>query len=154
MSSPLTRRPAPAVIPAINIYAKQKKDDIVDVIFDEGAVLELSDIISDFIADMFNHLPTLFTVPQLKCVCSKVRQLSTNALVETVLTKLKYKPCQNQAQLRDLSEFMERIRKEKLFKPKITFNPLPKISTEKDLKEKEIVDKIEDIEEDDESDTK
>jgi hypothetical protein len=42
----------------------------------------------------------------------------------------------------------------KLFKPKVTFNPLPKISTEKDLKEKEIVDKIEDIEEDDESDTK
>jgi hypothetical protein len=71
-----------------------------------------------------------------------------------VLTKLKYKPCQNQAQLRDLSESMERIRKEKLFKPKITFNPLPKFSTEKDLKEKEIVDKIEDIEEDNESDTK
>jgi hypothetical protein len=36
--------------------------------------------------------------------------------VETVLTKLKYKPCQNQAQLRDLSESMERIRKEKLVK--------------------------------------
>jgi hypothetical protein len=138
----------------INIYAKQKKDDIIDVIFDEGAALELSDIISDFIADRFNHLPTLFTVPQLKCVCSKIRQLSTNALVETVLTKLKYKPCQNQAQLRDLSESMERIRKEKLFKPKVTFNLLPKISTEKDLKEKEIVDKIEDIEEDDEIDTK
>jgi hypothetical protein len=31
---------------------------------------------------------------------------------------------------------------------------LPKISIEKDLKEKEIVDKIEGIEEDDESDTK
>jgi hypothetical protein len=43
---------------------------------------------------------------------------------------------------------MERIRKEKLFKLKINFNPLPKISTEKDLKEKEIVDNIEDIEED------
>jgi hypothetical protein len=57
-------------------------------------------------------------------------------------------------QLRDLSESMERIRKEKLFKPKITFNPLPKISTEKDLKEKEIVDKIEDIEEDDDVEEK
>jgi hypothetical protein len=46
---------------------------------------------------------------------------------------------------------MERIRKEKFSKPRITFNPLPKISTEKDLKEKDIVDKIED---DEESDTK
>jgi hypothetical protein len=149
MSSPLTRRPAPVQVPAINIYAKQKKDDVVDVIFDESAALELSDIISDFIADRFNHLPTLFTVPQLKCFCSQVRQLSTNALEETVLTKHKYKPCQNQAQLRDLSESMERIRKEKFSKPRITFNPLPKISTEKDLKEKEIIDKIKDIEEDD-----
>jgi hypothetical protein len=49
---------------------------------------------------------------------------------------------------------MERIRKEKLFKLKVIFNPLPKISTEKDLKEKEIIDKIEDIENDNESDTK
>jgi hypothetical protein len=83
----------------INIYAKQKKDDVVDVIFDECPALDLSDLISDFIADRFNHLPILFTVPQLRCVCSKVRQLSTNALVETVLTKLKYKSCQNQPQL-------------------------------------------------------
>jgi hypothetical protein len=127
---------------------------MVDIIFDESAALELPDIISDFIADRFNHLPTLFTLPQLKCVCSKVRQLSTNALVETVLTKLKYKPCQNQAQLRDLSESMERIRKEKFSKPRITFNPLPKINTEKDLKEKEIVDKIENIEEDDDIEEK
>jgi hypothetical protein len=42
--------------------------------------------------------------------------LSTKELVETVLTKLKYKPCQNQTQLRDLSESMERIRKKKLVK--------------------------------------
>jgi hypothetical protein len=61
-------------------------------------------------------MPTLFTIPQLRCICSRVRQLSTNALVETVLTKLKYKPCQNQTQLLDLSESMERIRKEKLVK--------------------------------------
>jgi hypothetical protein len=92
----------------INIYAKQKKDDVVDIIFDECAWLDLLDLISDFIADRFNHLPTLFTVPQVRCVCSKVRQLSTNALVETVLTKLKYKPCQNQAQLPDLSESMDK----------------------------------------------
>jgi hypothetical protein len=153
-SCPLSHRQTITPIVVINIYAKQKKPEIVDVIFDESAPIELSYIISDFIDNRFNHLPMLFTIPQLKRVCSKVRQLSTNALVETVLTKLKYKPCQNQAQLRDLSESMERIRKEKLFKPTITFNPLPKISTEKDLKEKEIVEKIEDIEEDDESDTK
>jgi hypothetical protein len=55
----------------INIYAKQKKDDVVDVIFDECAALDLSDLISDFIADRFNHLSTLFTVPQL-------RKLTTN----------------------------------------------------------------------------
>jgi hypothetical protein len=53
----------------INIYAKQKKDDVVDVIFFECAVLDLSDLISDFISDTFNHLPTLFTVSQLRCVC-------------------------------------------------------------------------------------
>jgi hypothetical protein len=112
-TSASTSRTKPSLI---NIYAKQKKDDVVDIIFDEGAALDLSDLISDFIADRFNHLPTLFTVPQLRCVWSRVRQLSTNALVETVLTKLKYNPCQNQAQLRNLSESMEPIRKEKLVK--------------------------------------
>jgi hypothetical protein len=124
----------------INIYAKQKKDDVVDVIFDECAALDLSDLISDFIADRFNHLPTLFTVPQLRCVCSKVRQLSTNALVETVLTKLKYKPCQNQTQLRDLSEFMERIHKEKLVK----IRPVIKVTPEKENVDIEIVEEIDD----------
>jgi hypothetical protein len=92
-TSASTSRTKPSLI---NIYAKQKKDDVIDVIFDECSALDLSNLISDFIADRFNHLPTLFTVPQLRCVCSKVRQLSTNALVETVLTKLKYKPYQNQ----------------------------------------------------------
>jgi hypothetical protein len=53
----------------INIYAKRKKDDIVDVIFSETAVQDLSDMISDFIADRFNHLRTFFTVPQLRAVC-------------------------------------------------------------------------------------
>jgi hypothetical protein len=52
----------------INIYAKQKKDDVVDIIFDEGMALDLSDLISDFIADRFNHLPTIFTVRQLRCL--------------------------------------------------------------------------------------
>jgi hypothetical protein len=49
---------------------------------------------------------------------------------------------------------MERMRKEKLFKGKVTFNPLPKISTEKDLKENENIEKLEDIEDDDEDITK
>jgi hypothetical protein len=124
----------------INIYAKQKKDEVVDIIFDESAALDLSDLISDFIADRFNHLPTLFTVPQLRCVCSKVRQLSTNALVETVLTKLKYKPCQNQAQLRYLSECMERIRKEKLVK----IRPAIKVIPEKENVDIEIVEEVDD----------
>jgi hypothetical protein len=131
-------RPSP-----INIYAKQKRDDVVDIIFDENAALDLSDLISDFIADRFNHLPTLFTVPQLRCVCSKVRQLSTNALVETVLTKLKYKPCQNQAQLRDLSKSMERIRKEKLVKGR---QPAIKITPEKEKVDIEIVEETEEDE--------
>jgi hypothetical protein len=91
-SSSLSHRPAPITVAAINIYEKQNKDDVVDVIFDETTPIELSDIISDFIADKFNHLPTLFTVLQLKCVCRKVRQLSTNAHVETILMKLKYSP--------------------------------------------------------------
>jgi hypothetical protein len=73
-SSPSIRRQTNTPTTAINIYSKQKKDDVVDTIFDENAALELSDIISDFIVDRFNHFPTLFTVPQLKCICSKVRQ--------------------------------------------------------------------------------
>jgi hypothetical protein len=72
-----------------------------------------------------------------------VRQLSTNALVETVLTKLKYKPCQNQAQLRDLSESMERIRKEKLVKRR---PPAIKITPEKEKVDIEIVEETEDEE--------
>jgi hypothetical protein len=116
---------------------------VVDIIFDEGAALDLSDLISDFIADRFNHLPTLFTVPQLRCVCSRVRQLSTNALVETVLTKLMYNPCQNQARLRDLSESMERIRKEKLVKGRL---PAIKITPEKEKVDIEIVEQTEDEE--------
>jgi hypothetical protein len=142
MSSPSTStsRTKPSLI---NIYAKQKKDDVVDVIFDEYAALDLSDLISDFIADRFNHLPTLFTVPQLRCVCSRVRQLSTNALVKIVLTKLKYKPCQNQVQLRDLSESMERIRKEKLIKGR---PPAIKITPEQEKEDIEIVEEVEDDE--------
>jgi predicted DNA-binding protein with PD1-like motif len=73
----------------INIYTKQKKDDIVDVIFSEVAALDLSDMISDFIADSFNHLHTSFTVSQLRTVCGKVKQLSTNALANLTLSKLK-----------------------------------------------------------------
>jgi hypothetical protein len=87
-SSSLSRRPPPVRVVSISIYAKQKKDDMVDVIFDESAALHLSDIISDFTADRFNYYPTLFTIPQLKCVCIKVRQSSTNTLVELVLTSL------------------------------------------------------------------
>jgi hypothetical protein len=45
--------------------------------------------------------------------------------VETVLIKSKYKPCQNHVQMRDLSESMERISKEKLLKirPPIKVTP-------------------------------
>jgi hypothetical protein len=68
-TSASTSRTKPSLI---NIYGKQKKDDVVDIIFDECAALDLSDLISDFIADRFNHLPTLFTVPQFRCVCSRV----------------------------------------------------------------------------------
>jgi hypothetical protein len=42
----------------IKKYAKQKKCDVIDIIFDECAALDLSDLISDFIANKFNHLPT------------------------------------------------------------------------------------------------
>jgi hypothetical protein len=64
-SSLLTSRQTNTPTVAINIYVKQKKDDVVDTIFDKSAALELSDIISDFIADRFNHLPTFFIIPQL-----------------------------------------------------------------------------------------
>jgi 2-C-methyl-D-erythritol 4-phosphate cytidylyltransferase len=72
-----------------------------------------------------------------------VRQLSTNALAETVLTKLKYKTCQNQAQLRDLSESMERIHKEKLIKGR---PPAIKITPEKEKVDIEIVEETEEDE--------
>jgi hypothetical protein len=62
--------------------------------------------------------------------------------VETVLTKLKYKPCQNQAQLRDLSESMERIRKEKLIK----IRPAIKVIPEKENVDIEIVEEAEEDE--------
>jgi hypothetical protein len=77
-------------------------------------------MISDFIADRFNHLRTLFTVPQLRAVCGKVKQLSTNALADLTLSKLKNKPFQNQAQMRDFTESFEKIKEEKLEKLKHT----------------------------------
>jgi hypothetical protein len=49
---------------------------------------------------------------------------------------------------------MERIRKKKFSKPRITFNLLPKISSEKKLKEKEDISKVDNIDNNDESDTK
>jgi hypothetical protein len=60
--------------------------------------------------------------------------------VETVLTKLKYMPYQNQAQLHDLSEFMERIRKEKLVK----IRPAIKVIPEKENIDIEIVEEVDD----------
>jgi hypothetical protein len=56
----------------INIYVKQKKDNVVDTIFHEDTTLDLSDIISDIITDRFNRHPTIFTVPLLRCLYSKV----------------------------------------------------------------------------------
>jgi uncharacterized coiled-coil protein SlyX len=79
-------------------------------------VLDLSDLISDFIAD--NHLRTLFTVHQLRAVCGKVKQLSTNALADLTLSKLKNKPFQNQAQMRDFTKSLEKIKEERLEKVK------------------------------------
>jgi hypothetical protein len=90
------------------------------VIFSEIAALDQSDIISDFIADRFDHLRTLFTVPQLCAVCGKVKQLSTNALADLTLSKLKNKPFQNQAQMRNFTESLEKIKEEKLQKLKHT----------------------------------
>jgi hypothetical protein len=69
ITTPSTSRARPSLI---NIYVKQKKDDMINVIFDDGAALDLLDLISDFIADSFNHLPTLFTDPQLRCVYSRM----------------------------------------------------------------------------------
>jgi hypothetical protein len=56
-SSPLSCRQTNTPIVTISIYVKQKKDEVVDVISDESAELELPNFISDFIADRFNHLP-------------------------------------------------------------------------------------------------
>jgi hypothetical protein len=53
---------------------------------------------------------------------------------------LKYKPCQNQAQLRDLSESMERIRKEKLVK----IRPAIEVTPEKENVDIEIVEEVDD----------
>jgi hypothetical protein len=71
----------------INIYAMQKKDEIVDVIFSEAVVLDLSDMISDFIADRFNQEPTVFTILKLRAICGKIKQLSTKALTDLTLSK-------------------------------------------------------------------
>jgi hypothetical protein len=100
----------------INIYEKQKKDDILDVIFSAAAALDLSDLISDFIANTFNHLRTFFIVPQLRAVCCKVKQLWMNALADLTLFKLKNKPFQNQAQMREFTESFEKIKEKKFEK--------------------------------------
>jgi hypothetical protein len=90
------------------------------VIFSETTVLDLSDMISDFITDRFNHLPTLFTVTQLRTVCGKVKQLSKNVLADLTLSKLKNKPFQNQVQMGNFTESLEKIKEEKLEKLKHT----------------------------------
>jgi hypothetical protein len=102
----------------IDIYAKQKNDNVIDVIFSEAAALDLSDLFSDFIADSFKHLHTLFTVHQLRVVYGKVKQLSTNALADLTLSKLKNKAFQNQAQMRYFTESLEKIKEERLQKLK------------------------------------
>jgi hypothetical protein len=94
----------------INIYGKKKKDYILEVIFSEAAVLDLFDLISDFIADRFNHLRTLFTVPKLRAVCGKVKQFLTNAIADLTLSKLKNKPFQNQDKICNFTENLENIK--------------------------------------------
>jgi hypothetical protein len=84
----------------------------------EAAALDLSDLISDFIADRFNHLRTLFTVPQQRAICAKVKQLSTNTLADLTLSKLKNKPFQNYVQMYDFTECLEKIKEERLEKLK------------------------------------
>jgi ribosome-associated translation inhibitor RaiA len=84
----------------------------MDIIFSEAAVLELSDMISDFISDKLNNLRKMFTVPQLRAVCGKVKQLSTNAVADLELSKLKNMTFQNQVQMRDFTESLEKIKEE------------------------------------------
>jgi hypothetical protein len=59
-------------------------------------------------------------VPQLRAVCGKVKQLSTNVLADLTLSKYKNKPFQNQAQMRDFTESLEKIKEEKFEKLKYT----------------------------------
>jgi hypothetical protein len=116
---------------------------VVHVIFDECATLDLSGIISYFIADRFNHLPIFFTVLQLRCVCYKMRQLSTNSLVEIVLTKLKFKPCQNQRNCEISPNLWNASGMKKFVKAKPS---APKVNPENKKVDVEIVDEIDDDE--------
>jgi hypothetical protein len=70
----------------ISIYVKQKNDDILDVIFSEAVALDLSDLISDFIADRFNHLRTLFTIPQLR-VDKRIRRANFVQIQEKTISE-------------------------------------------------------------------
>jgi hypothetical protein len=90
----------------------------VDVIFSEVAALNLSNLISDFITDRFNHLCIFFTLPQLRAACGKVNQLSANPPADLTLSKLKNNPFQNQTQMSNIIKSLEKIKEERLEKVK------------------------------------
>jgi hypothetical protein len=53
---------------------------------------ELLDVLATFIAQEFNPLTTLYTLAELRMVCCKVKQISTESLLREVERRLRNKP--------------------------------------------------------------
>jgi hypothetical protein len=65
---------------------------------------ELLDVLANFIAQEFNSLSTLYTVAELRMVCCKVKQISTESLLREVERRLRNKSCINAQQLKKLTD--------------------------------------------------
>jgi hypothetical protein len=56
---------------------------------------QLLDVLATFSAKEFNSLTALYTVAELRMVCCKVKQISTEFLLREVERRLRNKPCIN-----------------------------------------------------------
>jgi hypothetical protein len=65
---------------------------------------ELLNALATFIDQEFNSLTTLYTVAELRMVCCKVKQISTESLLREVERRLRNRPCITAQQLKKLTD--------------------------------------------------
>jgi hypothetical protein len=68
----------------LTFLQKKRKYNIFDVIFTSESMKELLDVLATFIAQEFNSLTTLYTLAELRMVCCKLKQISTEYLLREV----------------------------------------------------------------------